>query len=262
MTTKLHIELIDPIDYRRNEEEKFFVTPTEIPTLQIYAIADQNYIKTSANNSTLTWSLNDNIPAVKNAINALEKILTLPYLTRIRRLVSPDFKYKTDSVDVFYTFGFENLLPNKIEYAEYCEKDFEHFTPSSRKFGELVLSPVLGYESNNNSYYKSIDSAIKYDLLDSYDQSVLPLAVPGFELGFFLSEEIDAEEDSRLNHETVEKFIQNHKQEIEDKSLDTDLMHKRFGKIIAGHLENDPAEVFNLLKEFSYISKIWISKEE
>lgn len=262
MTVKLHIELIDPLTYRKNEMQNFYWKPVDVPTIALYSIGNIEHLYESQDRPVLTWTLNDKIPAVKNAIDVIEKIQNLPYVTKIYRSVSEDFKYKTDNVDVYYSFGFENLVPNKIDYIEYCEEDFEHFSPAERKFGELVLSPLMSYEHNNESYHKSIDSAIRHNTLETYDESVHPVATPSFDLGFFLSEKTSIDEDKEINRNTVNNFIRTHKQEIEDKQFNTDLMFKRFGKIVAGHLENDPAEVFNLLKEFSYISKIWISKEE
>jgi hypothetical protein len=209
--------------------------------------------------AVLEWKLNIDLPAVQNAIEYWEHTIRRPHLAMVQISTQSNHLLSTHS-NIDINLDFVNLIPLSILPKEYTQEDLQNtFYPRNRQFGDLELKHHSAYDVAGFAYEETSEYAIYNDTLDYYNPDATPVAVPNFNINFFLSR--PSIKSNRLDF-NAKKFLKEHEQDLIDLGIDKELFLQKYGRLKAGILLSDPLEAYNSIRDYPRICRTSIVKED
>jgi hypothetical protein len=209
--------------------------------------------------AVVEWKLNIDLPAVQHAIEYWEHTIRRPHLAMVQISSEKNHLLSTYfNIDV--NLDFINLIPLSITPKSYTAEDLQNtFYPNNRRFGDLNLGYHMSYDIAGFMYEETSEYAIQNDTLEYYNPEAVPVAIPTFNVDFFLSR--PSIKTNRMDFKTI-KFLEKHKEEMETRGIDTELFLQKYGRLKAGTLLTESLEAYDNFTNYPRICRTSIVKEE
>lgn len=205
--------------------------------------------------ATLIWNMVD-LPAVRNARRAIESLIGTPHL-KIFDIIEKPYKLDPSVINTELQIKFSSMLPNTFaekEVAVYEKEDYDSLQ-SMTEFGDLVFDFESQISTIGRTWTESLASAYGRKSLDTLAEGVIDIpAVPVFNCRLEISKPIANAVVQKGRTPLSQLWLERNETELTAKGYDINDYRTNWGWLVAGKLETDHKEAYEVIKKYQYVT--------